>query len=125
MRISDWSSDLCSSDLPDDRPRLEREMRDAIENRTGYDAEYRVLWPDGSEHWLIVRGHALYREDGTPGGMTGVTLDITERRSAEEESRKERDRVELLFREFNHRVKNNLQMIESDRKSTRLNSSHK
>jgi PAS domain S-box-containing protein len=73
---------------PDDRVRVRETIKQAIESRGDYEAEYRNVWPDGSVHWLIARGRGLYDEDGTPLRMVGVTLDITERKQAEE-ARKE------------------------------------
>jgi PAS domain-containing protein len=38
----------------------------AIETHTDYDTEYRNIWPDGSVHWVFVRGRATYSSEGTP-----------------------------------------------------------
>src|SRR5919202_2148146 len=69
---------------PDDVERVTRAIRHAIEEGVDYDVEYRVVWPDGSVHWILARGHALYDENGRPIRMVGVTLDITERKAIEE-----------------------------------------
>jgi len=73
---------------PDDLAALQA-FRVAI--RTG-DAdrgttEYRVVWPDGSVHWLNDKVKMLRGPDGTPQRAVGVTLDVTERREAEEKLR--------------------------------------
>jgi PAS domain S-box-containing protein len=77
--------ELCASLHPDDRERVRDAVRKAITDRTEYDTEYRCIWPDGTMHWMLVRGRAIYSPDGTPLRMTGVTLDITERKTAEEQ----------------------------------------
>ena len=67
-----------------------------------YDAEYRIVLPDGSPRWLHVRGQALFEEDGPARRairLSGVVSDATERRTSEEAR-------QLLTRELNHRVKN-------------------
>src|SRR5689334_9185208 len=41
---------------PADWVRFEEALRSAVEKRTGYEAQYRVCWPDQSIHWLQARG---------------------------------------------------------------------
>ncbi|QSJ18036.1 PAS domain S-box protein [Nostoc sp. UHCC 0702] len=45
---------------------------------------YRVIWPDGSIHWLSVKGQVYYNELGEPTRMIGTTRDITDRKQAEQ-----------------------------------------
>jgi PAS domain-containing protein len=47
-------------------------------------AAYRAVWPDGTVHWLEEKGRGLYAADGTLVRMTGTSMDITERKRAEE-----------------------------------------
>jgi PAS domain S-box-containing protein len=69
---------------PEDQA-LRREALDhALLGGRDYDVEYRVVWPDGSTHWVLVRGQVIRHSDGTPERMAGVTLDVTERKRAEE-----------------------------------------
>jgi PAS domain S-box-containing protein len=68
---------------PDDRTRVQAAVRTAIATRTDYDTEYRTVWPNGSIHWVMVRGRTTYAQDGTPLSMSGVTLDITDRKEVE------------------------------------------
>jgi len=84
--------DVLAAIHPEDRARVRAAAAEAIAARGDYHAEYRVRWPDGDTRWLISRGRALYDEAGAPLRMVGVTVDITERRQAEEE------REELLRR---------------------------
>ncbi len=78
---------------PDDRAAMLAAVERALVEREAYRAEYRVFWPDGSLHWILASGRAHYDESGAPRSMVGVTLDITERKRAEEE------REQLLTRE--------------------------
>jgi PAS domain S-box-containing protein len=80
-------ADLWEAVHPDDRERVREAVRRAVDTRTDYDTEYRTRWPDGSVHSALVRGRATYARDGTPLVMTGVSLDITDRRRAEQVSR--------------------------------------
>jgi PAS domain S-box-containing protein len=76
--------------LPDQR-RVQRAMDDTI--RTGADLviEYRVNWPDGTEHWVEAQARVLADRSGQPQTVVGVSTEITERKSAEAE------REKLLF----------------------------
>ena len=76
--------DLWAMIHPDDRDRVRAAVKRAVEDRTDYDTEYQTVWPDGTLHWVIVRGLVQQAPDGTPLVMTGVTLDITDRKRAEE-----------------------------------------
>jgi PAS domain S-box-containing protein len=53
-----------------------------------FEAEFRVVWPDGTIRWLYDRGKTIFLgEDGRPEYMTGACVDITERKQAEEQLR--------------------------------------
>ncbi|MGH9944411.1 MAG: PAS domain S-box protein [Pyrinomonadaceae bacterium] len=71
----------------DDRSRVRAEVERVITEHADYDTEYRNVWPDGSTHWIIARGRCSYDSAGRPLRMMGVTLDITERKEAEEARR--------------------------------------
>ena len=69
---------------PEDLPVVEEESRRCMQHRIQLEIQYRIIWPDGSLHWVETRGVFLYDEDGKANRMLGVVLDITERRRAEE-----------------------------------------
>ena len=60
-------------------------MQTALVERREAIATYRAVWPDGSVHWLESRGRGQYAADGTPERMIGTSMDVTERKQAEEE----------------------------------------
>ena len=80
--------DLFEAIHPEDREMVREAIERAVAGRDDYNAEYRVVWPDGDTHWIIARGRGIYGPGGTPLRMVGVTIDITERRQAED-ARKE------------------------------------
>ena len=81
---------------PEDRTRLDEAVRQTLAARMPHDLEFRVIWPDGSTHWVVSRGRAFYDEaTGAPLRMTGTAMDITARKDAEQE----RERVEKKLRE--------------------------
>jgi len=105
---------------PDDRVMHEQAVADAIASGGTLDIDYRNIWPDGTTHWVRVRGQAVYDNDGTATHMAGISLDITDRKRTEESLQSElaeRRRIEeqqrLLLAELNHRVKNTLAIVQS------------
>ncbi|MCC5658884.1 PAS domain S-box protein [Nostoc sp. XA010] len=46
--------------------------------------DYRVVWPDGSLHWLNCKGQVYYNEVGQPIRIIGTNKDVTERKLAEQ-----------------------------------------
>ena len=71
----------------DDRQPVIETVHQALRERTEFSAEFRVVWPDGSVHTLVSRGKGLYNSAGEPVRMSGVTIDVTEGRRAEEARR--------------------------------------
>jgi PAS domain S-box-containing protein len=61
-------------------------------------AEWRVIWPDGSLHWLATNGQMFFDDQGKPFRMVGFTADVTRRKLAEEELR----RSEAFLAEAQH-----------------------
>jgi PAS domain S-box-containing protein len=58
-------------------------------NSGAYHHEYRVVWADGSLHWIASHGKAYFEGAGRERGATrlvGVTTDITDRKLAENEA---------------------------------------
>jgi PAS domain S-box-containing protein len=45
---------------PDDRESVQQAVQQAIQEHTSYHCEYRIIWPDGSLHWVEGRGNAIY-----------------------------------------------------------------
>jgi PAS domain S-box-containing protein len=82
---------------PDDRDRVVEDLDAALAGDRVYDIEYRVLWPDGSVHWIASRGRMLPDVEGRPRRMIGVNFDVTRRREAELQLR-QLDRLETVAR---------------------------
>jgi two-component system, cell cycle sensor histidine kinase and response regulator CckA len=68
---------------PDDQARVRELSAESLTRTHAWDTEFRVLWPDGSVHWLLVKGSVLLDDAARPIRMAGVNLDITERKQAE------------------------------------------
>jgi PAS domain S-box-containing protein len=69
---------------PDDRqPAMERINR-SIREGTPLENEYRIIRPDGKERWIRAWGSTLYDESGQPLSMSGICIDATANKRAEE-----------------------------------------
>lgn len=75
---------------PDDREESDKISQSAVRGEREYDTEFRVLWPDGSVHWLKADGRVFRDENGTATRMVGVNYDITERKESENKLREQR-----------------------------------
>jgi PAS domain S-box-containing protein len=82
---------------PDDLKKLGSVVQRARDDRSEYVDEYRVIWPDGSIHWINARGRFVYDETGQPGRMYGAVIDVTERKRADETLRKAEERFRALI----------------------------
>lgn len=98
--------DLVASIHPEDRQRMLAAIEEAVRTGAEYDIEYRVVYSSGETHWVHARGRAAQTDHAGVRRMAGVSLDVTERKRAEERQR-------LLLNELNHRVKNTLATVQS------------
>ena len=98
-----WSSELClllgvdstmtevSFDLwrsvvhPDDLEGAELRIANALHSREPLNSEYRIILPSGEVRWIVAKGDTTYDSNGKPVRMTGICLDITERKEIEAE----------------------------------------
>lgn len=81
----------------DDRERVENLIADALENADSYEAEYRLVNPDGSIRWVVARGRVLRNENETAFQLPGVVIDITGRKQAEEALRESQTRLAIAL----------------------------
>jgi len=82
---------------PDDRtPAMEKIDQSVKEHRDLWN-EYRILLPDGGWRWIGAAGSTSYNNSGEPLRMSGVCIDITERKRAEEALREKEARLSLAL----------------------------
>ncbi|MFW9264782.1 PAS domain-containing protein [Nostoc sp. CALU 546] len=94
---ANWTYEKWLNQLyPEDREWVEMELSQAIATQTDYAVEYRVVWQDGSIHWVSAKGRGVYDATGQLLRMLGVLTDITERKLSEQElQRTQMLRIEL------------------------------
>ena len=79
---------------PEDLPRMQEAWRRCALEGTELDEEFRVVWPDGSIHWLRDKGRTVSGVDGAPLFLTGACTDVTASRDLSERFRE----ASTLFR---------------------------
>jgi len=96
--VAGWThEDFLRCVHPEDSARVEAAHQSARLGDGRYEAEFRVLWPDASVHWLSARGRFDYDAAGTAVRMSGVQFDITQRKAAELELAASRARFESVI----------------------------
>ncbi len=70
---------------PADRERVLAAVEDAVATRSSYRVEHRVVWPDGSDHWIAAAGGVTLDEHDVVTGTIGCAMDVTERAQQDEE----------------------------------------
>ncbi len=68
---------------PEDRERTEAAVKCALERLSDFDAEYRIVRPNGAVRWVAARGEAGRDENGLVR-FFGAAIDITDRKRNEE-----------------------------------------
>ena len=79
---------------PEDRESLRRLIDKSAQTGTAA-GEWRVIWPDGSVHWVAGRWRMFADKEGRPLRALGVDIDITEHKRAEESLRESEERMRL------------------------------
>ena len=82
---------------PEDRPRVLAAWEDCRETGRNFAAEYRAWGADGRDRWAHARAAPLLADRGELLGHVGTVEEITERKRAEAELRRERDFAEGLI----------------------------
>ena len=70
---------------PDDRDRVRQVVEEAVRQKQDYTIEYRIVLPDGTLKHLRSICHPSYSPAGELVEVVGTTLDVTERKRAQEE----------------------------------------
>jgi len=81
---------------PDDRDAVAARCQRCVDEGVDFEMEFRVVWADGTVRWLYDRGRTSLDEAGRPAWMTGMCLDVTNRRRADEQLARERKRADAL-----------------------------
>src|SRR5919199_2331127 len=94
---------------PEDRQWVTQALGSALEEGADYNIEFRIIWPDGSVHWVASKGQVYYDNLGKAVRMTGINMDITDRKQAQEELQRQHRRSQL-FAEVTLKIRQSLQI---------------
>ncbi len=96
--ISEWGMKKFLAHLhPDDLETVQKSFNEALSTQS-WLIETRIIWPDQSVHWVIINGKIIGDSKPAPLKMLGTIIEITKRKTVEEE-------VRLLNNELEERVK--------------------
>ncbi|MBD2093730.1 PAS domain-containing protein [Trichocoleus sp. FACHB-591] len=87
---------------PDDRERVAQAVSAAIDPQSSgsYETEYRIIWNNGSERWVLAKGQAQFEGEGESRrtiAFFGTGLDITERKQTEAALTVQEQRYRYIF----------------------------
>ena len=80
----------------EDRAAVRARLLQCRADGSPFDMEFRVVHPDGVQHWLAMKATVVSDADGTPLYMTGACRDVTRLKAAEEALREETRMLEVL-----------------------------
>jgi PAS domain S-box-containing protein len=96
---------------PDDLSRVREVARRAVENRTAYEHQFRVVRRDGSIGWVESRARVSNDERDMPSRIVGILMDITDRKEAEAALRESSRRKDEFLAILAHELRNPLAPI--------------
>ncbi len=118
---------------PDDRASVIATVDEAVRTKSRYRTEHRVVWPDGSTHWISGVGGVTIDDRGVVNGTVGCALDVTEQvlevqerqrlaaaiSEAHDRERVQRERLEFLAA-VNDELNNSMNRLEAMRNVSRV-----
>ena len=84
---------------PDDVGGVAAGVNRCIQDGANFDMEFRIIWPDGSIHWVDDKGKLTCDESGHPEYMIGACHDITDRKQTEVALLEGAERLRAVFQQ--------------------------
>lgn len=96
--IRKWMATIHSNDVK----RIKNELYESLKSGTPINSEFRIVWKDGSEHYIQAKAVANFDAKGKVVTLTGTNLDLTDLRNTEKELSKANIELQALFDSGNH-----------------------
>jgi two-component system CheB/CheR fusion protein len=102
---------------PEDRARVDRAVKQATspDSSGACEIEYRAVWPDGTIHWVLVKGQAHFEGAGRERRairFIGTVMDISERKQIEQALSGRKAELERLVAERTAKLKETIGELE-------------
>jgi PAS domain S-box-containing protein len=81
---------------PEDQLQVAAVTAEAKKNGKSYATEFRVIGPNEDLRWVAASGKFYYAPNGEPERMSGIVLDVTDRKRLEMELRDSQERMESI-----------------------------
>jgi PAS domain S-box-containing protein len=81
---------------PEDREKLQGTIESAIQEKSDYDVQFRILLPDGTIKWVQTVGHPVSSPAGELVQFVGSSMDVTDRMRSEDELRAAFEEIKQL-----------------------------
>ncbi len=98
---------------PEDRAKVLAAVQHAMETKTTYALNHRIVTSDGDMRLVIGRGEVVLDANGDPQGLIGLLHDITEQAKAEEEIRQLNTRLKQRVAEQSEEHRRLVALIEN------------
>jgi PAS domain S-box-containing protein len=89
---------------PDDRVRVVQRTKESLETRAPAEEEWRIIWADGSVHWIAGRWQVFKKAADEQLHMMGINIDVTDRKNMEEALRQSEERFRLAIEATNDAI---------------------
>ena len=82
--VAEWGIEIFLRHVhAEDRARVQSTLEQALARRRSLAQTFRVVWPDGSVHWLSAHADVYRDGDGPPRRLLGSVRDVTEQKKAD------------------------------------------
>ena len=109
---------------PDDQQRCLKIWLEALESGSIYEVEVRYRMADGTYRWVLARAEPRWDENGKITNWFGTSIDIEDKKRAEEELRQARSRLEHKVQDRATELANTLDRLNESQAQFRLAVDH-